>query len=71
MYSVEFEAGIRHADHTNQNYTQKWRINFAEWNNPTQPKLLETLVDLNYSKDNELLTISTEIELKMLLTVRS
>jgi hypothetical protein len=57
-----FQPGIGHAGPTDQNYSPIWRINFAEWNNPTQAKLLQTLPDLNDAREKGLLTISPAME---------
>jgi len=39
-----------------------WKINFAEWNNPTQAKLLQTLADLNDAREKGLLAIAPAME---------
>ncbi|HJU59081.1 MAG TPA: hypothetical protein VJ583_04985 [Nitrososphaeraceae archaeon] len=57
-----FQPGIGHAGPTNENYSPMWRINFAEWNDPTQAKLLETLADLNDAQTKGLLTITPAME---------
>jgi hypothetical protein len=57
-----FQPGIGHAGPTDQNYSPMWRIHFAEWNTPTEAKLLETLLDLNNAKEKGLLTISPAME---------
>ena len=57
-----FQPGIGHAGPTDQNYSPMWRINFAEWNNPTEAKLLETLSDLNDAQTKGLLTIAPAME---------
>ncbi len=57
-----FQPGIGHASPTDENYSPMWRINFAEWNNPTQAKLLQTLADLNDAREKELLTITPAME---------
>ncbi|HEX6647639.1 MAG TPA: hypothetical protein VF047_10715 [Nitrososphaeraceae archaeon] len=57
-----FQPGIGHAGPTDQNYSPMWRINFAEWNDPTQAKLLQTLFDLNDAQTKGLLTIAPAME---------
>ncbi|MGI9010310.1 MAG: DUF7482 domain-containing protein [Nitrososphaeraceae archaeon] len=57
-----FQPGIGHAGPTDQNYSPMWRINFAEWNDPKQAKLLETLIDLNDAQEKGLLTITPAME---------
>ena len=57
-----FQPGIGHAGPTDENYSPMWRINFAEWNDPTQAKLLQTLSDLNNAREKGLLTIAPAME---------
>ena len=57
-----FQPGIGHAGPTDENYSPMWRINFAEWNDPTQAKLLQTLADLNDAREKGLLTIAPAME---------
>ena len=57
-----FQPGIGHAGPTDQNYSPMWRINFAEWNDPKQAKLLQTLFDLNDAQTKGLLTIAPAME---------
>jgi hypothetical protein len=58
-----FQPGIGHAGPTDKNYSPMWRINFAEWNNPTtEAKLLQTLFDLNDAQTKGLLTITPAME---------
>jgi hypothetical protein len=57
-----FQPGIGHAGPTDENYSPMWRINFAEWNDPLQAKLLQTLADLNDAREKGLLTIAPAIE---------
>lgn len=57
-----FQPGIGHAGPTDQNYSPMWRINFAEWNDPTQAKLLQTLFDLKDAQTKGLLTIAPAME---------
>ncbi len=57
-----FQPGIGHAGPTDENYSPMWRINFAEWNDPTQAKLLETLFDLNDAQTKGLLAIAPAME---------
>jgi hypothetical protein len=57
-----FQSGIGHAGPTDQNYSPMWRINFAEWNDPTQAKLLQTLFDLNDAQTKGLLNIAPAME---------
>jgi hypothetical protein len=62
-----FQPGIGHANPTDENYSPMWRINFAEWNDPSQAKLLQTLADLNDAREKELLTIAPAMEGKHLV----
>jgi hypothetical protein len=57
-----FQPGIGHAGPTDENYSPMWRINFAEWNDPSQAKLLQTLADLNDAREKGLLTIAPAME---------
>lgn len=57
-----FQPGIGHAGPTDENYSPMWRINFAEWNDPIQAKLLQTLADLNDAREKGLLTIAPAME---------
>ncbi|MGI9012433.1 MAG: DUF7482 domain-containing protein [Nitrososphaeraceae archaeon] len=57
-----FQPGIGHAGPTDENYSPMWRINFAEWNNPSEAKLLQTLADLNDAREKGLLTIAPAME---------
>jgi hypothetical protein len=57
-----FQPGIGHAGPTDENYSPMWRINFAEWNDPSQAKLLQTLADLNDVREKGLLTIAPAME---------
>jgi hypothetical protein len=57
-----FQPGIGHAGPTDENYTPMWRINFAEWKDPTQAKLLQTLFDLDEAQTKGLLNISPAME---------
>ncbi|HJS65099.1 MAG TPA: hypothetical protein VJ767_09600 [Nitrososphaeraceae archaeon] len=57
-----FQPGIGHAGPTDENYSPMWRINFAEWNNPAEAKLLQTLSDLNDAREKGLLTIAPAME---------
>jgi hypothetical protein len=57
-----FQPGIGHAGPTDENYSPMWRINFAEWNDPSQAKLLQTLADLNDAREKGLLSIAPAME---------
>jgi hypothetical protein len=57
-----FQSGIGHATPIDENYSPMWRINFAEWNDPTQAKLMQTLSDLNNAREKGLLTIAPAME---------
>ena len=57
-----FQPGIGHAGPDNENYSPMWRINFAEWNDPTQAKLLQTLFDLDDAREKGLLSIAPAME---------
>jgi hypothetical protein len=57
-----FQPGIGHAGPTDENYSPMWRINFAEWNDPSQAKLLQTLEDLTDAREKGLLTIAPAME---------
>lgn len=57
-----FQPGIGHVGPTDQNYSPMWRISFAAWNNPTEAKLLETVLDLNDAIEKGLLTVAPAME---------
>jgi hypothetical protein len=57
-----FQPCIGHAGPTDENYSPMWRINFAEWNDPSQAKLLQTLADLNNAREKGLLTVAPAME---------
>ena len=46
---------IWHIDFTDENYSPISRINFAEWNDQTQVKLLQTVGDLDDAREKGLL----------------
>jgi hypothetical protein len=46
-----FQAGIGGANPGDDNYSPMWRISFVKWNDPSQAKVLETLVDIGKVKD--------------------
>ena len=58
---------IWHIDFTDENYSPISRINFAEWNDQTQLKLLQTVVDLNDAREKGLLITTPAMEGKYIV----
>ena len=62
-----FQPSIGYANFTDENYSPLWRINFAEWKDPTQVKLLQTLADLNDAREKGLLITTPAMEGKYIV----
>ena len=59
---MEFQAGIGAANPDDANYSPMWRISFAEWNDPSQAKVLENMNDITRMQPEGLITITPAME---------
>jgi hypothetical protein len=57
-----FQAGIGAANPDDANYSPMWRISFAEWNDPSQAKVLENMNDITTMLQEGLITITPAME---------
>ena len=57
-----FQAGIGGANPTDTNYSPMWFIQFIEWNDPTQARVLETLSDIGAIEQAGLITVTPALE---------
>lgn len=53
-----FQAGIGESAPGNQNYSPMWFISFIEWNDPSQARVLETVVDVAEMQQAGLISVS-------------
>jgi hypothetical protein len=57
-----FQAGVGAANPDDANYSPMWRISFAEWNDPSQAKVLENMNDITTMLQEGLITITPAME---------
>lgn len=53
-----FQAGIGESAPGDQNYSPMWFISFIEWNNPSQARVLETVVDVAEMQQAGLISVT-------------
>jgi len=53
-----FQPGIAAAALGDENYSPMWRIYLVEWNNAESAKILETKLDIDSFRENDLLSVS-------------
>jgi hypothetical protein len=56
--SLGFQPSISTATPGDENYSPIWRVYIVEWNNPENAKILETISDINSSKEADLISVS-------------
>jgi hypothetical protein len=56
--SLGFQPSISTATPGDDNYSPIWRVYIVEWNNPENAKILETISDINSSKESDLISVS-------------
>ena len=56
--SLGFQPSISTATPGDDNYSPIWRVYIVEWNNPKNAKILETISDINSSKEADLISVS-------------
>jgi len=56
--SLGFQPSISTATPGDDNYSPIWRVYIVEWNNPENAKILETIYDINSSKEADLISVS-------------
>jgi hypothetical protein len=56
--SLGFQPNISTATPGDENYSPIWRVYIVEWNNPENAKILETISDINSSKESDLISVS-------------
>jgi hypothetical protein len=56
--SLGFQPSISTATPGDDNYSPIWRVYIVEWNNPENAKILETISDINSSKEADLISVS-------------
>ena len=56
--SLGFQPSISTAAPGDDNYSPIWRVHIVEWNNPENAKILETISDINSSKEADLISVS-------------
>jgi hypothetical protein len=57
-----FQAGIGGANPTDANYSPMWFIQFIEWNDPSQARVLETISDIGAMQEAGLITVTPAME---------
>lgn len=57
-----FQAGIGGANPTDENYSPMWFIQFIEWNDPSQARVLETRSDISAMQEAGLITVTPAME---------
>ncbi len=61
-WPMGFQAGIGGANPTDDNYSPMWFIQFIEWNDPSQARILETVSDIVAMQQAGLITITPAME---------
>jgi len=53
-----FQAGISTTSLDDDNYSPMWRIYLVEWNDVKSAKILETKSDIDFFRNNDLISVS-------------